>query len=223
MKDFAGMSREEWEDHDKWVQEQRGIAEGEKAMRKRTVIAERLLGWGVPEKDLERILEERLDDSKPLGYLRDFDQVATSIMVLAGAVGCGKTTAAAWWLATSDRVYTTRAKLLDPVFITVSRIQRLSRYSEAEMKPIEFARRLVIDDLGSEYLDDKGNFQASMDALINARYENRIPTVITTNLTPDAFKERYGERVADRIRESGRFLSISAPSFRKIQQEINTP
>ena len=31
------------------------------------------------------------------------------------------------------------------------------------------------------------------------RYENRMPTVITTNLNCTQIKERYGERIADRF------------------------
>ena len=79
---------------------------------------------------------------------------------------------------------------------------------------IQQAAALVVDDLGTEYLDGKGFFLANFDALVNHRYSHRLPTVITTNLKVDEFR-KYGVRVVDRIREVGVFLSVNAPSMRR--------
>jgi DNA replication protein DnaC len=77
-----------------------------------------------------------------------------------------------------------------------------------------FASRLVIDDLGEEFNDTKGNFLAVLDEAVSDRIANLRPTVITTNLDVEAFKLRYGARVTDRIRGSGRWFAVAGESMR---------
>ena len=102
-----------------------------------------------------------------------------------------------------------------PLFVTSARLSRWDRYDRDEMNRLLRADRLVIDDLGSEYADVKGNFNAILDELVSDRHGNRRPLVITTNLNGEAFKARYDDRIADRIREVGRFVSIKWSSMRK--------
>jgi len=49
-------------------------------------------------------------------------------------------------------------------------------------------------------MDDKGNFMAVLDEVINARYGERLPTLITTNLNADGVQRALRVRIADRIR-----------------------
>jgi DNA replication protein DnaC len=154
------------------------------------------------------------------------------INVLAGSPGVGKTVAAALWmfehLSASERwqyggsaewttggermVYRwTGGKL---VWRSAGDLARTDHYSREAVGEIETADRLVIDDLGAEYTDAKGFFLSLLDEIINARYGNNRPTVITTNLDVMAFRNRYGERIADRIREAGRFVNCGAKSLR---------
>ncbi|MCF0120550.1 MAG: ATP-binding protein [Oscillospiraceae bacterium] len=62
---------------------------------------------------------------------------------------------------------------------------------------------LGIDDLGCEAVEQQsyGNISTPIINLIEHRYENRLYTVITSNLTAADIKGRYGERVGDRMRE----------------------
>lgn len=180
---------------------------------------------GVPRKDLALILRapggdgaggggggtSALRSTLALRAARQFmAQEDKSILVLGGTPGSGKTFAASWCCAQVPH---------SARFIDSHRLARLDRYKE--MDDLETVALLVLDDLGIEYLDEKGAFLSKVDGLVNARYAAELRTVITTNLPwkaesekkPD-FRRRYGERVADRIREVGEFIGITEPSLR---------
>lgn len=194
-----------------------------------------LLGSGVPMKDVTQICNIEVKSTTATEAVECFLSDERSLLVLSGTRGCGKTFAASWgcdhWceryavkhaVENWDRweePYGFGAKVgplryPEFLFIDVSKLTRLSRYSDKDMAKVENPRLLVIDDLGVEYLDDKGSFLSTIDGIINSRYASTKKTVITTNLPSTKFKERYGERIADRIRESGQFVEISDKSLR---------
>jgi DNA replication protein DnaC len=156
----------------------------------------------VPRK-VRRVLEGELAQTGALAAAESFDG---EILVLSGPPGCGKTVAAGRWFV---QQYDGGGE-----FITASQLERVGRYGE-ELDKLGSVRCLVIDDLGNEYLDQKGSFASLLDGLINERYSNERGTVIATNLSAEEFKQRYGERIADRIRGAGRFVSINEPSLRR--------
>lgn len=175
----------------------------------------RLLGYGIPAKDIPTILGELNGQSarltRPLQVVREF---AGTILVLSGGRGIGKTFAAGYWLsqvAPGPHAFlqTTSAR-----FVPALQLHRVSRYSEEQMGSLERARKLVIDDLSTEFVDEKGSLSSLLDGLVDARYRNLLPMIITTNLSAKDFKKRYGERIADRIRESGAFVPFDEPSMR---------
>lgn len=63
------------------------------------------------------------------------------------------------------------------------------RYLSAEL--------LIIDDLGTEF--PTSFHQSALYNLLNTRINRRLPTVINTNLTPTALRERYDDRIASRL------------------------
>ena len=71
--------------------------------------------------------------------------------------------------------------------------------SEEEFRKIADCPLLVLDDLGaakdSEWTEEQ-NYR-----LINHRYENVMPTLITSNLAPKDLAAGLGDRVASRLRE----------------------
>lgn len=148
---------------------------------------------------------EHVDESKPaVAQLAKWAVSERSIAVLSGGVGCGKTTAAAWW---AQRNYP-RA-----LFVRASTFARASRYG-AQRDEWVGARTLVLDDLGTEYTDDKGSLIGDLEELVDVYYGDRKPLLITTNLAAAAFASRYGERITDRLRQYGRWLSVSGGSLR---------
>ncbi len=89
--------------------------------------------------------------------------------------------------------------------------EAVGEYEKALASPI-----LAVDDLGTEPISIKvfGNEILPLVDLLSARYDQMLPTIITTNLGPEKITERYGERIADRIREMAEVIQFSGPSFR---------
>lgn len=187
---------------------------------------------GLPGKDLSLM---QADGPRPTAATAALSGPVV-LTVLSGGTGTGKTTAAAAWLYSfavdPENWRDLEGKpgtIFGPgapgclLFFTAARLARVSRYSEEEMRSLLRARRLVIDDLGAEYLDEKGAYLSLLDEVVNERYAERLPTVLTTNLQADAFKARYGERIRDRIREAGRFVSLGETSMRGRPQRAPAP
>lgn len=81
--------------------------------------------------------------------------------------------------------------------------RRDAEMSETEV--LEFYGRevdlLIIEEVGTTAGSD--DEKARVFAVLNARYENCLPTVIVSNLGKDALTADLGERVVDRLREGG--------------------
>lgn len=219
---LARMTPEEWAAHDRRIQAERAREHMAQVQAREKARREELKQWGVPRKDIERVLAGKLDENEPLEVARAYmaalrscsrGDTPRSTLVLSGPVGCGKTTAAAYLLAAYEAPWARHPH--PPVFVAVSRLIRWNRFDDKSMAALERASALVVDDLGSEYIDDKGAFLSFFDGLLNARYADWLPTVITTNLTASQFAGRYGARSVDRLREVGQFVEISAASMRR--------
>lgn len=180
----------------------------------------------VPRKDIDRLMSGELNETRAMEAAREFFAGPSTILVLVGPRGVGKTFAGSWLAAaTEDSVIGGRKPDARPLnhhgyrsrarFITAAQLARTSRYDDKAMGSLERIELLVIDDLGVEYADEKGSFLSLFDGLFNVRYSNRLCTVITTNLTASEFKGRYGERIVDRIRESGKFIGLDGKSMRE--------
>lgn len=76
---------------------------------------------------------------------------------------------------------------------------------------------LGIDDMGKEPKEvlDYGNVCNPVIDLIEYRYDKQLTTFITTNLTPEEFKDKYGERITDRFREMIEKIVFNDGSYRK--------
>jgi len=145
-------------------------------------------------------------------YARATDDRApgTSVLILAGPMGTGKTIAAAWVLARETGIY-----------VTVERFLRLysarTRESEGELERLRRARFVVLDELGTER--DPETFRAAFHWLIDGRQARRKLTLIMGNLSADQVRARlrdgtYDERTADRLRAIARFATTSGESLR---------
>lgn len=161
---------------------------------------------GIPRK-YERLIQLELVDTSSDACQSAVAFTGTTLLQLGG-VGSGKTVAACWWLSQGAGR-----------FVTSALLARWPRYEAESMRALLEAPRLVIDDLGTEYMDDKGNFMAILDEIIADRCANERQTFITSNLTAIAFKARYGERIEDRIREGGTVISLAESSRRHPQTE----
>lgn len=124
------------------------------------------------------------------------------LRALSGGVGCGKSVAAVSWLGTSG------------LFVSALKLARWPRYDDSEMKRLLESPRLVIDDLGTEFADEKGSFLATLEEVITDREAWGRATLITTNMNAAVFKGRYGARITDRLRAAGGFIELAGKSMR---------
>ena len=75
---------------------------------------------------------------------------------------------------------------------------------------------LGIDDLGTEpkeYLV-YGNIHTPIVKLLSSRYDSRLFTMITTNLTPTQICNYYGARIGDRLNEMMKIIVFPNNSYR---------
>ncbi len=87
----------------------------------------------------------------------------------------------------------------------------------AEFEMLKDSDFLVIDDLGEEPMEvmNYGMVHTPIVDLLSERYERRLLTLMTTNLSGTDMEARYGGRIADRMREMTSTLIFTQPSFRK--------
>ncbi len=138
-------------------------------------------------------------------------------LVLAGGFGCGKTHLAAAIAnqAVNSGVPTmllTVPDLLDWLRSSYS-IEDVS--FESRFEEIRNIQLLILDDLGTENATPW--VREKIFQIINHRYLNRLPTVITTNLE----LQRIDERISSRMQDTELVLKvlIHAPDFRNPMQD----
>lgn len=168
--------------------------------------AGRLSEAGVPPYLIQKLAEPILDTG-PFGAAKEHGQKL--ILVLAGGVGCGKTIAAIWLIGEAA---TNHDSVL---YLSSAALARWDRYSQEEMGKLFAPRLLVIDDVGSEFRDEKGAFVSLLEDVINTRCLNGRRTVITTNMSADKFKVRYEDRIASRVSEFGAFFEFDGADMRR--------
>jgi DNA replication protein DnaC len=133
-------------------------------------------------------------------------------LLLAGSKGWGKTHLAA--CIVNKRVernepakFTTFRELLDEIkggFSDNTSQETVKFYKETEF--------LVLDDLGAENQTDYS--EAELYNIINYRYSNRLPTVITTNVNPSKIDSRVSDRMQDKGSGLAKVIHKVLPSYR---------
>ncbi len=173
--------------------------------------------WGVPRRAMRHLHPSRLQETPPLGAVRAWASSQARDrwgLVLSSGPGSGKSVAAAWWLLQRSEGLQPgkKSERTVPRWVTGGYLVRASSYDGSMEELAKGA--LVIDDLGVEYADRGGHFQARLDELLDERYRQERQTLITTNLNGADFRARYGARVVDRLRDGGGFYEFDLPSMR---------
>lgn len=182
--------------------------EREKAIEMVAAKRKRLLKAGAPEYHLKHVYDVEPVDCQALREVREWVKLDTEFLLLLGGLGTFKTGSAVYAMTEID----------DAVFASAEELPLLGGFDDEQQKRFKRLKEcelLILDDLATEYQDAKGWSLAAFNSLMNARYSQDRKTIITANLTSARLKEIYGERAAERIRESGRIVSIEGASKRK--------
>jgi DNA replication protein DnaC len=134
-------------------------------------------------------------------------------LLLQGGYGCGKTHLAA---AIANFAVEMGVPTL---FLTVPDLLDMLRFSydsqdttfENRFNEIRNASLLILDDFGTQ--NATGWAQEKLFQIINYRYINKLPLVITTNLSLDDVEARFRSRLSDR--ELVTDVRINAPDYRR--------
>lgn len=115
-------------------------------------------------------------------------------LVLLGPVGVGKSRAAvaaarAAHFRGLDVAFWPTAELLDAM--------RPSAPAPVDVADVGDLDRLILDDVGVERSTDWA--AERLDAVVNRRWMDDLPTIATTNLGPEQLAERVGERTYSRL------------------------
>ena len=140
-------------------------------------------------------------------------------LLLEGGYGCGKTHLAAAIANFAVSIGT------PTLFITVPDLLDTLRFAfsdpettfEARFEEVRSADLLVLDDFGTQ--NATGWAQEKLFQIMNYRYINNLPTVITTNLMLDEIESRIRSRLQDESFVT--HVRISAPDFRRPTETSN--
>lgn len=146
-----------------------------------------------PRKNIERIYAACVD------FVSNFDNTSDNLFFV-GSSGLGKTflsNCIAKDLLNKGKlvVYQTASNLID--------ILKQAKFDESNELIIDKANDifecdlLIIDDLGTEYITDYS--QTELFNVINRRLISQKKMIISTNLSPENFKDTYPERIISRV------------------------
>lgn len=202
LRDLPQLTDEEWAERDAKIQADLEAANDKRRAQEHEATRLRVLDGGAPERAVIGAYADTFEvDAEAMLALQDFRADERGIRILAGGVGSGKTWAAVRWLGELGGG--------SPMFMRVSEFETVSRYDKDHRARWKNASALVLDDLGAEYADGKGNLMADLDELVDV-YSGRLARlIITTNLTPAQFKARYSSRILSRLRAHARWKSLS--------------
>jgi DNA replication protein DnaC len=185
---------------------------------------------GVPV-EIAKLVAAGLDvEVPPTAAIREWTGLLSPcFFLLAGGPGTGKTTAAvdclrlarsSWYgydsagKVVSSWQYDSRRGLYLAA-VDLSNVASWTPHGEKLWRRATKIPWLILDDLGSELISEKGPWLSDLQNLISRRHADGLRTVITTNLDGATFKKRYGARVIDRIMEKGIAFNAGNVSRRK--------
>lgn len=152
-------------------------------------------------------------------YCREYAQHFTpdaSGLLLQGPTGTGKThLSLAIAKAVTEQGYGVVYSSVLPLLrkLESEHFGRSEGDSEAQLISCDL---LVLDDLGMEF--DSPFYRACLYNILNARLLEGKPTIISTNLSFTAIKERYGEQIASRINGGFETLLCVGKDIRQLRR-----
>lgn len=144
-----------------------------------------------------------------LNFADNFDKNDGNGIILAGSVGTGKTHLAGAIVHRVIEKFGIPVKLITAIEL----FGKLRDFENDTMKEFKESSLLVIDDLGKEKITDWN--REKLFEIINSRYEDYQPTIITTNLKPKEMQDLFGDAVFSRLCEMCEGIALNGEDFRK--------
>ena len=158
-------------------------------------------------KNLRLVAETLAGDSHKFGLL------------LAGTCGNGKTTTMravqSVVMLLNNTYYNRIGQLIGNRLMEAKEMTQLSD-KNGQLNIYQTTPILFIDDLGREPTEVMryGNVTSPITELLEFRYNQRLTTIVTTNLEPSEIREKYGDRIADRFNEMFVVVRYTGNSYR---------
>lgn len=142
-------------------------------------------------------------------------------LLLQGLPGTGKTTLMKAMFYTIDFLYDTYDKEKCVRFYTkVATLSELQKNDKTKLNKVKCCDVLFLDDIGfsgeNEIVNEYGNKTIPFIDIMEYRYDRKLMTVATTNLTSQELKSRYGERIYSRFCEIFQVLPFTGKDYRKL-------
>jgi DNA replication protein DnaC len=149
-------------------------------------------------------------------------------LLLAGAPGRGKTTIALSVLCTLRRHFGTRVYFVRwPEYMDCARelLSNNEDYSDAKQRAYRVLDAVAdtpvvcLDDVGHEHTTASRYAEDTLHQLLRDRYQRGLATLITTNLTGEAWRDTYTDACRSFITEACLVVPFTGPSLRSSHAE----
>lgn len=154
--------------------------------------------------------------SKAYEYAKGFESNDGAGLILIGSAGTGKTHLAASITNFVIAEYAVAAKFGSFIDI-LSDIKKSFTTDDDIVRKLKGIPLLVIDDLGKERSSEWS--ESILYDVINGRYEDYMPTIITTNLNPQQIEARCGEAIVSRLFEMCDAVPMNGTDMRMEQRK----
>lgn len=167
-----------------------------------------------------------LGETAALAAVRKFIKAPETFLLLTGGPGAGKTAAASRLMLQAQRfgwcancwLEARSYSSLNGLVVRAAELARKSVFgpeADAFWQQLARVEWLLLDELGTEPMPEKGLWLGMLDALIDERWREKRKTALTTNLDPATFAKRYGARIADRVAGDGLVVGCGDVSLRR--------
>lgn len=155
----------------------------------------------------------QIEDPGVRAWADDVIDGSTDSLLIGGEIGTGKTGNAYAALQHVVRGLAKRGVLKQVATTTHARLLNDARPGGEGTDRFFTAGLLVLDDLGATHITSWNS--GVIEDLVNTRWDDLLPTVFTSNLSPTAMSERMDPRIPSRLFGMCRTVVLNGPDRRQ--------